>query len=424
MSFFMKMLGLSDADKKQGLVKNQMSKLEQYIADNRVEIVQNDPNKPFVKCGDIDKEHTVWREMDTQLGLNPNDPGLKAKRETLLRKEFFLKVGDQDKFVSLGNAYYLDLVKSNISTIIGLDPTSRDYNQQGNQFMNNYLHSRNATTTVDPEKDETNTLLKTFLRAAEKRKVERKAKEDEAYSLSQRKQRYNKWQYENDYNYALRMGRIEEERKRQDLIDPKNCSVNFGKYLETKVDEISGIGAQHKGKTIYDFLVASLGSTEGGFDKRFRNQTNMSGYDISYRQQMARYALQPDVQQRFIDALCKSEFALEILGTAYREDIGGGQSYNQTSQGDDIYTFNVWRALRLCLECLEEYILKEYMPQLPNVAIEQSPPPPPPPPSAAPLVVGGKLKSRSKSIRKKRISHRKKKSHSHKRRALKRRAVN
>jgi hypothetical protein len=110
--------------------------------------------------------------------------------------------------------------------------------------------------------------------------------------------------------------------------------------------------------------------------------------------------------------------------------LGGGQSYNQTSQGDDIYTFNVWRALRLCLEHLEAYILNNYKQQLPDVPNEQSPPPPPPP-SAAPLVVGGKLKSRSKSIRKKRISHRKKrishrkkKSHSHKRRDLKRRAVN
>jgi hypothetical protein len=383
MNFLKKMFGPSDADKKQVLA-NQMSRLKKYIDDNRVEIVENDPNNNFMKCSDIDNEQTVWRE-------HLNDPALKAK---LRHKEFFLKVGDQDQFVSLGNAYYLDFVKSNISTIIGLDPTSRDYNQQGIQFMNNYLYSRNATTTVDPENDETNTLLKTFLRAAKKRIDERKAKQDEAYRLSKNVKRRN----ESDYDYALRMARKEEERKRLDLVDPTKCKQNFPLYLRTLVDDaIIGIGAQHKGKTIYEFLVNSLGSIEGGFalDKQFRNQTNMSGYDISYRQQMARYALQPDVQQ-----------------------------------GVDIYTSNVWRALRLCLEHLEAYILKEYMPQLPNVAIEQSPPPPPPP-SAPPLdiidddfVVGGKLKSRSKSIRKKRISHRKKKSHSHKRRALKRRAVN
>ena len=420
MNFFKKMFGPSDADKKQVLV-NQMSRLKKYIDDNRVKIVENDPNNNFMKCSDIDKEHTVWREMDTQLVERPNDPAPKAQMEQLRHKEFFLKVGDQDQFVSLGNAYYLDFVKSNISIIIGLDPTSRDYNQQGIQFMNNYLYSRNATTTVDPENDETNTLLKTFLRAAKKRIDERKAKEDEAYRLSKNEQRRN----ESDYDYALRMARKEEERKRLNLVDPTKCRQNFPLYLRTLVDDaIIGIGVQHKGKTIYEFSVNSLGSIEGGFalDKQFRNQTNMSGYDISYRQQMARYALQPDVQQRFIDALCESGVALQILGTAYREDIGGGQSYNQTSQGVDIYTFNVWRALRLCLEHLEAYILKEYMPQLPNVAIEQSPPPPPPP--SAPPFVGGKLKSRSKSIRKKRISHRKKKSHSHKRRALKRRAVN
>jgi hypothetical protein len=420
MNFLKKMFGPSDADKKQVLA-NQMSRLKKYIDDNRVEIVENDPNNNFMKCSDIDKEQTVWRDMDTQLVERPNDPALKAKMEQLRHKEFFLKVGDQDQFVSLGNAYYLDFVKSNISTIIGLDPTSRDYNQQGIQFMNNYLYSRNATTTVDPENDETNTLLKTFLRAAKKRIDERKAKQDEAYRLSKNEQRRN----ENDYDYALRIGRIKAYAAHQDLVDPTKCKQNFPLYLRTLVDDaIIGIGAQHKGKTIYEFLVNSLGSIEGGFalDKQFRNQTNMSGYDISYRQQMARYALQPDVQQRFIDALCESGVALQILGTAYREDIGGGQSYNQTSQGVDIYTSNVWRALRLCLEHLEAYILKEYMPQLPNVAIEQSPPPPPPP--SAPPFVGGKLKSRSKSIRKKRISHRKKKSHSHKRRALKRRAVN
>jgi len=437
MSFFKDLFGPSAAQKKQALV-NQMSSLERYTANNGVEIVQDDPNNPFVKC-DIENEHIVRRNMNTQLVVRPNDKALNAQREQLLHKEFFLKVGE-NKFVSLGNTDFLDFDQAHISNIIGLKVTaSKEYQNQLNQFMNNYLYSRTATTTVNPEKDETNTLLKTFLRAAKQITDKREAEEEAKFLSSQHEKRYKQRSGESDWDYERRIDSIERELAHQELTDPKNCRQNFPLYLSTPVDAIIGIGAEHRGKTIYEFLVGSLGSIEGGFEKQFRYQTNMSGYDIGSRQQMARYALQPAVQQGFIDALCKSRVALQILGTADSEDIGGGQSYYQTSQ-HDTYTLNVWRALRLCLEQLENYILKQYMPQLPDVPNEQSPPPPPPP-SAPPLdiiddvdndfVVGGKLKSRSKSIRKKRISHRKKrtshrkkKSHSHKRRTPKRRTVN
>ena len=425
-------MGPSDAEKQQALA-NQMSSLERYIANNEVQVVQDDPNNPFVKCGDIENEHKVRRNMNTQLVVRPNDPALKAQREQLLHKEFFLKVGE-NKFVSLGNTDFLDFDQAHISNIIGLNSTASDYKQQGNQFMSNYLYSRTAPTTVNPEKDETNTLLKTFLRAAKKITDKRKAEEEAKFLSSQREKRYKQWPRESDDDFRRRIIRIEEEEAYQDLIDPKNCHQNFTNFLKTPVNAIIGIGERHRGKTIYSFLVESLGSIEGGFDKQYRTQTKFLDYGIDLQEQMAILALEPTVQRGFIDTLCKNRNARKILVTANSQDIEGGQSYYQTSGEYDTYSKNVWKALRLCLECLEEYILNEYMPQLPNVPNEESPPPPPPPSSAPPLSdidVGGKLKSRSKSIRKKRISHRKKrishrkkKSHSHKRRALKRRAVN
>ena len=468
-------MGLSDADKNR--LDTQMSRLNGYIAENGVQVVKNDFENPFKKR-DFENENKLRRDIISKLSKDSKDPGqlqqlLKAQEE-LLSKEYFLKV-DKDGFVSIGGTRWLDFDKAHISEIIGLRVTAlKEYQNQLNQFMDNFFFSRDATTTVNPEEDETNTLLKTFLRAAQKRTRARKDKEEEAYRSSQNEQRPG----ESDWNYARRIARMKEERKYQELVHPENCSRNFPLYLRTPVDAIIGIGAEHRGKTIYKFLVDSLGSIEGGFEKQFRNQTNMSGYDIGYRQQMARYALQPPVQKGFIDALCKSGVALQILRIANTEDIGGGQSYYQTSQ-HDTYTLNVWRALRLCLEQLEIYILNETLPQfVPPLSAPIPPPPPPAPPRSAPprsapqLSIiddsagnnlnlnemlpqfaphhpssapippppaspgsappldygGGKLKSRSKSIRKKRISHRKKKSHSHKRRAPrrtpKRRTVN
>lgn len=366
------------------------------------------------------------RDLNRSITLS-NDPNQKRKlekqMEQLLRKEFFLKVGE-DKFVSLGNVTYLDFNRAHISKIIGLNSTSSDYKQQGIQFMNNYLYSRVATKTVNPEEDETNTLLKTFLRAAEKSIRAIKAKKDEVYKEELSKQ----GRHESDYDYALRIGRIEREREYQELVDPKNCRRNFPLYLRTPVDAIIGIGAQHKGKTIYEFLIDSLGSIEGGFAKQYRNQNPFENYDNFFGRQMATHAVQPNVQQIFIRTLCESGVALQILRIANTEDIEGGQSYDQTSRDNDIYTINAWRALRLCLEQLEIYILNIFNTTLPQFAPHHpssapAPPPPASPGSAPPLDYGGgKLKSRSKSIRKKRISHRKKKSHSHKRRAPKRRA--
>jgi hypothetical protein len=419
MSFFKNLFGPSAAEKKA------LASLERYIAVNEVQSVQADPNNPFVKCGDIENEHIFRRNMNKQLVVRPNDPALKAQREQLLRKEFFLKVGE--KFVSLGNTDFLEFNQLHISDdIIELNSTASDYKQykqQGNQFMNNYLYSRTAPTTVNPEKDETNTLLKTFLRAAKKKTDKRNAEEEAKILLSQREKRYKQWPRESDDDFRRRIIRIKKEEAYEALIDPKNCHQNFTNFLKTPVNAIIGIGEQHREKTIYSFLVGSLGSIEGGFDKHYRTQTKFLDYGIDLQQQMAILALKPTVQQGFINTLCDNGNARKILSIANTEDIGGGQSYNQTSQGDDIYSKNVWKALRLCLECLEEYILKQYMPQLPNVPNEESPPPPPPPLSSN-IVRGGKSKSRSKSIRKKRISHRKKKSHSHKRRTLKRRAVN
>ena len=320
-------MGLSGADKQR--LDTQMSRLNAYITKNNVQIVKSDSDNPFMKR-DFENENKLRGDIISKLS-NSKDPGqlrqlLKAQEE-LLRKEYFLKV-DKDGFVSIGGTRWLDFDKTHISEIIGLK-VLKEYQNQINQFMDNFFFSRDAITTVNPEKDETNTLLKTFLRASKQKKDESAAKEDEAYFLSQNKQRRN----ESDYDYALRIGRIEEERKRRNLVDPEKCRQNFPLYLRTPVvDAIIGIGAQHRGKTIYEFLVDSLGSIEGGFalDKQFRNQTNVSGYDIGSRQQMASYALQPDVQQGFIDALCKSRIALQILGTANSEDIGGGQNYDQT----------------------------------------------------------------------------------------------
>lgn len=429
MSFFSRLFGPSAAKKQQALA-NQMSSLEQYIADNEVQSVQNDPNNPFVKCDDIENEHTFRRAMKTQLAVRPNDPVLKAQKEGLLHKEFFLKVGP-DKFVSLGNTDFLEFNQAHISDIIGLNSTSSDYKEEVKKFMNNYLYSRTAPTTVNPEKDETNTLLKTFLRAANQITDKRKAKEEAEFLSSQREQRYQRRLGESDGDFNRRINRIKKEQEKEKayeaLIHPRNCYQNFTNFLKTPVNAIIGIGERHRGKTIYSFLVESLGSIEGGFDKQYRTQTKFLDYGIDLQKQMAGFAEEQNVQQGFIDTLCDNGNARKILSIANTEDIGGGQSYNQTSQGDDIYSKNVWKALRLCLECLEEYILKQYMPQLPQIdngSFFTQLPPPPPLPLSSNIVGGGKSKSRSKSIRKKRISHRKKKSHSHKRRTLKRRAVN
>jgi hypothetical protein len=442
-------MGLSDADKQR--LNTQMSLLNAYITKNNVQIVKNDFENPFMKR-DFKNENKLRGDIISKLSDSKN-PGqlrqlLKAQEE-LLRKEYFLKV-DKDGFVSIGGTRWLDFDKAHISEIIGLKVTAlKEYQNQINQFMDNFFFSRDATTTVNPEKDETNTLLKTFLRAAKKRTEERKAEEAAKFLSSQREQRFKQRSGESDDDFRRRIIRIEEDEEYQDLyqdlIDPNNCLQNFRNFLKTPVDAIIGIGERHRhrGKTIYIFLVESLGSIEDGFDKQYRTQTKFLTKFLDYygtdsqKQQMAKFAEDRKVQQGFIDTLCGNGNAREILIGANSKDIEGGQYYDQTTRGDDIYSKNVWKALRLCLECLEEYILKEYMPQLPDVPKEQSPPPPPPPPSAPPLdiiddyVVGGKLKSRSKSIRKKRISHRKKrishrkkKSHSHKRRALKRRAVN
>jgi hypothetical protein len=347
-------MGLSDADKQR--LNTQMSLLNAYITKNNVQSVQDDPNNPFVKC-DIENEHKVRINMNTQLVVRPNDEALNTQREQLLHKEFFLKVGE-NKFVSLGNTDFLDFDQAHISNIIGLKVTaSKEYQNQLNQFMSNYLYSRRtAPTTVNPEKDETKTLLKTFLRAAKQITDKR---EEEAKS-SQREKRYKQRPGESDWDYERRIASIEQEEAYQDLIDPRNCDQNFRNFLKTPVDAIIGIGERHRGKTIYSFLVESLGSIEGGFDKQYRTQTDYYGTDLQ-KQQMARFAQERKVQQGFIDTLCKNGNARKILVAANSKDIEGGQNYDQTTRGDDIYSKNVWKALRLCLECLEEYILKQYI---------------------------------------------------------------
>jgi hypothetical protein len=330
-----------------------------------------------------------------------------------------LKVGE-NAFVSLGNAEFLHFVQGHVANIIGLDK------EQAGLFMDIYLYSKYATARVNPEEDNTNTLLKTFLRAAKQKKDEDTAERNYAFFLSKNRQRPG----ESDRDYAFRIDDIKKELADQERTDPKNCSQNFPLYLRTPVDAIIGIGVEHRGQTIYEFLVDSLGSSLGGFAKQYRNQ--IKGYDDTTLRQIKNALLQPAVQQGFIGTLCKSGVALQILGTFHSEDIDG--SYHQPSPGDDYYRQrqdsyrkNVWRSLRLCLEQLEIYILNNLNEMLPA-------PPLPAPPSSAPnnyniplpsappleLLDGGKSKSRSKSIRKKRISHRKKKSHSHKRRAPKR----
>lgn len=350
-------LGPSDADVKK--LADQMTLLNDYIVKNNVQIVENDTTNPFVKC-DFEE-------------------ALKAQDE---RKEYFLKV---DKgFVSIGGAYYLDFDKAHISRMFGfVADGSKEYENKINQSVNNIFFSRNATT-AKPE--ETNTLLKAFLDAAEQKRAENNAK----YQNTRRpNESISTW-----------------EREHNELVNPENCRINFNGYLNASVDAITGIEPQHKGKgkTIYKFLLDSLGSfgsTEGGFAKRFHSPTTMSSFNTETRQQMAIYALKPEVQQGFIGKLCDNGVAIEILSTAHRKDIQGGQDQYQRSQ-EDSYSLNAWNALRMCLEQLEIYISTL------------------PPPSNG--NGGGKSKSRSKSIRKKRISHRQKKSHSHKRRAPKRRA--
>ena len=112
--------------------------------------------------------------------------------------------------------------------------------------------------------------------------------------LSKNKQRDS----ESDRDYAIRINSIKNELAHQELTDPKNCSQNFPLYLSTPVDAIIGIGVEHRGETIYKFLVGSLGSSLGGFAKQYRNQ--IKGYDDTTLQQIKNALLQPAVQQGFI----------------------------------------------------------------------------------------------------------------------------
>ena len=266
------------------------------------------------------------------------------------------------------------------------------------QFMNYYLFSGNASTTVNPDEK----TLHNALKATQDASLKAKAGQDDLNKPTDASP-YPRFRNESESDYGLRVRRLnqaeENQRRLRDLQDPNNCSKNFANYLNTP---FASIEQKYVGQTIYGVLTQSLGSTEGGFELNldYRPQNILSNHSSEQIREMITYAQQPQQLQQFIDALCKNGTAVKILLLANKKEESSVNQYTQQSQPYTQYETNVWNALRFCLQQLEQFIFQME-------------------------VQGGKSRSRSrsksKSNRKKRISHRQKKHHGHKRRTPKRR---
>lgn len=317
-------LGPSDAEKQE--LNNQMSRLNRYIAENGVQVVQDDPNNPFAKIDDNKK----------LLG-GPT-------------QEYFLKIGE-NKYVSLGEFKLLDYNQQRIAEIFGY-PAS-DYKRITPPFMNNYLFTR--ITRPNPQGK---TLFDMF-------QIDSKKRTKKIAEINARKANdpppLDKNLDIKSWDARIKESRIETKEAYQHLTSPEYCIGNFTEYLGKPFGKMFGNYSdkfkKYEAITIYQVLVDSLGSMEEELvDRFYREGSRLSDFS-PVRDEIAGYARRQEDQQGFIRELCKNGNAVKILTLA-------NSDYDGSGQGDMFYNLNVWKAFRLCLQQLEEYLWKKYL--LPN----------------------------------------------------------
>ena len=359
MNWVAKALGIGGPDpEQQKRLIIQMNTLNEYVIRNGIPFVPDDPNHPFVKCTNFAIEKKNGDE----------------------KTEYFLNL--RDGFVSLSTGNFLKFTSDCISNIL------RFYTDDSlNNFMNGYLFSRPGALTAN---------VKTLYNVCA---------DDDAAAKQQKQpneQQLQRRSGETQEQYEWRMQRLrvkqEREQEMQRLKDPTNCHQNFEKYLNSPTREI---GKEINYEPIYDLLVRSLGSTEGGFalGMDYRMQNILSVYTPQQIDEMRMIARQPQQKQIFISALCQNGLAIAIMvlaNTPTKTVYYGNPNDSQQFTYDE-YKANGWSALRGCLGLLEKFMSMQMPVQ--GAPMQGSP------------MQGGKSRSKSKSNRKKRNSHRR---HSHK----------
>ena len=373
--FFRRLLGLGPTKKQ----KDQLNILKEYIVQNKVQLVENDTRYPFKQCTDFAKE--------------------KSSRPPLTN-EYFLKVND-NKYAYLGNTSKLEFFPDHIGTQIGLNRLSQDYHEQLYNFLNNYLFIRVAPPRqlLPPEQ---RGLLQAFMQDAENRvqrsneEAYQKQLEDAQNTAVQRRL------HENDDDYQLRMFSLERKREQEQFL--ANCAVNFRTYLNSQVASGDFMNA-YIGREIFNILVTSIGTE---FEKR-RLKLNDSQIK-TIQNYYANHADTEQLKEQFIAYLCTTPEnflsyhtnrtkARVILERVYFPPYTSVPRYDV--QGDTSIP-NKLQALIWCLEYFEEFLLKQAHETRTQTQRTQT---------QGTQTQGGK--SKSKSTRKKRFSHRKKKCHSH-----------
>jgi hypothetical protein len=371
MSWFTKALGIGGpTPEQQKKLILQMNTLNDYVMQNDIPFVPDDPNHPFVKCTNFAIEKKNGDE----------------------KTEYFLNL--KDGFVSLSTGNFLKFTSDCISNIL------RFYTDDSlNNFMNGYLFSRPGALTANVK-----TLYTVCAAAAAAAKQQNQPENEQV----------QKRRSESDYQYQLRMQRLRMEKEREQanlsLANPQNCLQNFAEYLNSPTREI---GKEIKNyEPIYDLLVRSLDSTEGGFALGDYRPTNILSDYTPVEIDAMRIAARQQKQQ-FIDTLCKNGSAVKLMLLAKkRNDYPDGGQYAINQQNDvDEYRTNGWMALRGCLGLLEKFMSMQMPVQGAPMQGQGAPM----------LVQGGKSKSKSKSNRKKRNSHLRHSHKHHKHRTPKRR---
>lgn len=380
MSWFTKALGIGGpTPEQQKKLILQMNTLNDYVMQNNIPFVPDDPNHPFVKCTNFAIEKKNGDE----------------------KTEYFLNL--RDGFVSLSTGNNLGFMMGCISNIL------KTYNDDSlNNFMNGYLFSRPGALPAN---------VKTLYNVcAEADAAAAAAKEQQKQQTQQENEQLQRRRGETQEQYEWRMQRLRVKQEREQanlaLENPQNCLQNFSKYLNSPPKGV--IGKEIKNyEPIYDLLVRSLGSTEGGFalGLAYRMQNILSVYTPQQIDAMRMIARQPQQKQTFISALCQNGVAMKtmVLANTPTETVYYGNQNDSQQFTYDEYKANGWSALRRCLGLLEKFMSM----QMPGAQG--------PPMQGQGQGQGGKSKSKSKSNRKKRNSHRRHSHKHHKHRTPKRR---
>jgi hypothetical protein len=366
-------------------IESQLTLLKQYIVQNNVQLVEEDPKYRFRRCTDFAKEIS---------SLPP------------LTNEYFLKVG-VNKYAYLGNTSQLQFFPDHIGTQIGLNRMSQDYHKQLYNFLNNYLCIR--VKPVRPLTTEERGLINAFTRDANNRVQRNNEVAHQNQLKAQQEAEAQPQPGETEHDHWLRMRHIEQKRQQEIFLAPANCAVNFRTYLDTPVVSEDFISMAYIGQKIFNILVASIGND---FEQKRRLKLNPS--QINLIRNYAENANKEKLKEQFIDYLCTTpeypEYSSHTKARVILERVYFPEYESSTQnefQQSDPTTPNKLQALIWCLEYFEAFLLIQAhgtQTQTEGTQTQGTQ-------TQGTQTQGGK--SKSKSTRKKRFSHRKKKWHSH-----------